>query len=470
MIRHVRVLALLGCALVSACGSDGGEADPDETGNTGESPGGSSAGNVADMDPVTGDTGGGEPLAPDVDAGVPVEPDASLPDAPVDAGTQPMDAGLEGDCEEVFAFDPSGYDDVREVALTGDYSGWLPWVPSATRGAIAMQRGPDGRYYARLRLYKEVFRYKFVINGDDPAARWVSDPDNCHDADDSFGGRNSVRYACQLPPACPEDELDAGMDGSVVEDDEDAGHDDDAGDGEDDESDDDAGDGDDGEDDAGSDAGSDEGATDAGALDPDGGADENEVDVVLGSDCVEVFEVDPALYPEIEAFETVELRGEAPLSYESAIVALYEEDDGIWRARASVDAATFRYNVVINGEYFRDRDYCPSANDGLGGRNASLRSTCSVPACCEAIEIAWSPETSGCGEVEAASFVGQLARWDAPGIPMTLGEDGVFRITFRDAPGSYEYKVWVDGAFLGAFDDNCRDEGEPNFRVDACID
>ncbi len=467
MTLRLKILSLvagLACASLVACdGGDGTGADagsqPGTTGNDGFDD---------TEDPIDVGNGGEMPGAADAgkdrDAGK-----ANDGGVRQDAGKR-RDAGDSTptyDCEEEFVFDPSGLDNVSNVVLTGNYSRWTSWVPTASSGAIPMALGDDGRYHARVFLKEEVFEYKFVVNGDSATPTWVSDAANCHSTNDTYGGRNSIHYACQTAPECEEPtEPDAGPDASVGAD---AGAGDAA-----------AGDAGDSHDSgvivSDASVGMDAAVGDAAVGDADvgeqdaGDEDDVDVDVELGDDCVESFEVDPADYPELAPIVSVELRGDAPLSYEEAVIELHEDADGIFRASARVDKLQFKYNVLLNGkDYARDRGYCPSADDGFGGRGASLRSTCEVPACCEEIVVAWQPAASACGDVESAHYVGQLASWAKPGIPMTLGDDGTFRISFRDAPGSYEYKVIVQDAYMSAPDDNCADDGEAALVVKACV-
>lgn len=94
-----------------------------------------------------------------------------------------------------FVFDPADYvvlEDrgvaIESVHLAGSFNHW-----SAT--ALPMERQPDGRFVARLKLDEGVHYYKFVVNGE----IWLQDlrADSALTVDDGHQGRNSGLYVGQ---------------------------------------------------------------------------------------------------------------------------------------------------------------------------------------------------------------------------------------------------------------------------------
>ncbi|MGO9608020.1 MAG: glycogen-binding domain-containing protein [Verrucomicrobiia bacterium] len=75
------------------------------------------------------------------------------------------------------------YSDLRakSVSVAGDFNQW-----SAT--ANTMQKDPSGVWIASIPLKPGKYQYKFVVDGN-----WKQDPLNPDAADDTFGGKNSVK-------------------------------------------------------------------------------------------------------------------------------------------------------------------------------------------------------------------------------------------------------------------------------------
>ena len=69
----------------------------------------------------------------------------------------------------------------RSVSLAGEFNDW-----NAT--ANPMQRDPSGLWTVALPLKPGKYQYKFVVDGS-----WKQDPANPDGADDTFGGKNSVK-------------------------------------------------------------------------------------------------------------------------------------------------------------------------------------------------------------------------------------------------------------------------------------
>ncbi len=385
-------------------------------------------------------------LAPAVDAGstgddggdfsggdnAPADMDSSMPAPEKDAGSKlpEMDAGplpdvIKGsDCIHTFVYDPAEQGEATTVVLAG--ASPFEWADTAAKGALPLHKDSDGKWRISVKMNTSSVQYKFVADGvaNDPSkARWMADKGNCHDANDGQGGRNSVLFACQTPPACGSVDPDSGMP-----------------------------------------------QVDASDPTPDAGT---ETDYSFGTACIETFEVDPANYPEITNITSVQMAGESPLDWNTAnTVSLTKDDDGKWRATAAINKTSFAYKIVINGtEWKRDAAYCASVDDGQGGRN-SVRYTClaAAPACSCDLEVTWDPVAAGCGDaIASASFAGEPNGWSKSA--MTKGQDGKFRITVAAAAGRVQYKIVIpegDGdKWLSPTSTECG--GDANGMIDACV-
>jgi hypothetical protein len=69
----------------------------------------------------------------------------------------------------------------RLVAVAGSFNGWRP-------EELAMSRGPGGVWAVTALLPLGRYQYQFVVDGE----RWIPDPGAQAQADDGFGGINSV--------------------------------------------------------------------------------------------------------------------------------------------------------------------------------------------------------------------------------------------------------------------------------------
>lgn len=69
----------------------------------------------------------------------------------------------------------------RLVAVAGSFNGWRP-------EELLMSRGPGGVWAVTTPLQLGRYQYQFVVDGE----RWIPDPGAHAQADDGFGGTNSV--------------------------------------------------------------------------------------------------------------------------------------------------------------------------------------------------------------------------------------------------------------------------------------
>ena len=66
------------------------------------------------------------------------------------------------------------------------------------------------------------------------------------------------------------------------------------------------------------------------------------------------------------------------------------------------------------------------------------------------------PLTVRVGEGTQVSVTGDFTDWSPEGIPMKRLADGRYRVLLRLAPGSYQYRVIVDGAWTNDLDSDRR--------------
>jgi len=98
-------------------------------------------------------------------------------------------------CEELlevrFRFTPSG--SPRTVSVVGSFNGWSPEV-----SPMADPDG-DGTWEARLELEPGLYTYKFLVDG----RAWYPDPTASEQADDNFGGVNSLLRVGEVGEGSP---------------------------------------------------------------------------------------------------------------------------------------------------------------------------------------------------------------------------------------------------------------------------
>ena len=68
----------------------------------------------------------------------------------------------------------------RVVFLAGEFNKWSPT-------ATPMRKRPDGEWAVTLQLAAGRYEYKLIVDG-----KWIPDPENPTQADDTYGGKNSV--------------------------------------------------------------------------------------------------------------------------------------------------------------------------------------------------------------------------------------------------------------------------------------
>jgi len=97
----------------------------------------------------------------------------------------------EGLLEVRFRFTPSG--SPRTVAVVGSFNGWSP------EAAPMSDPDGDGTWEARLELEPGLYTYKFLVDG----RAWYPDPAASEQADDNFGGVNSLLRVGEVGQGSP---------------------------------------------------------------------------------------------------------------------------------------------------------------------------------------------------------------------------------------------------------------------------
>ncbi|HEU0037433.1 MAG TPA: hypothetical protein VFQ53_42775 [Kofleriaceae bacterium] len=113
-------------------------------------------------------------------------PDPAVDAAPASDGTPGDDGSSAATCDKSFRLD--GHGTASSVWLTGSFTNW---GGDPANGAIAFTLGADGGWTLTHTFDAGSYQYKFIVNGNE----WIIDPTNPDQADDGFGGKNSL-YVC----------------------------------------------------------------------------------------------------------------------------------------------------------------------------------------------------------------------------------------------------------------------------------
>jgi 1,4-alpha-glucan branching enzyme len=70
-------------------------------------------------------------------------------------------------------------------------------------------------------------------------------------------------------------------------------------------------------------------------------------------------------------------------------------------------------------------------------------------------------------EAENAALAGDFSDWDPTRHPMKKDRKGVWKVSLNLAPGTYQYKLFVDGAWMS--DPNCTDYVSNPFGSSNCV-
>lgn len=113
-----------------------------------------------------------------------VGPDPMADAAPAtDDATPDPDSVIGATCAKAFRLD--GHSTATSVWLTGSF---VEWAGDPPHGAIEFEKGVDGAWTGSYDFEAGSHQYKFIVNGNE----WINDPTNPDQADDGFGGKNSL--------------------------------------------------------------------------------------------------------------------------------------------------------------------------------------------------------------------------------------------------------------------------------------
>lgn len=159
--------------------------------------------------------------------------------------------------------------------------------------------------------------------------------------------------------------------------------------------------------------------------------------------------------------------------YDPSIDPMRDPDgDGIWAAVVPLPPGRYQYKFVIDGgvRWEQDPGSFDSIDDGYGGQNSLIvvpptvsygyesvtgtvigetkgfdRTSVRKTAEGDFVAVSLEADFSGAAQVYVA---GTFNEWNGTDIRLEKGEDGIFRTTFRVAPGTYQYKFVVDGEWV----------------------
>jgi glycosidase len=133
--------------------------------------------------------------------------------------------------------------------------------------------------------------------------------------------------------------------------------------------------------------------------------------------------------------------------------------DGTWTLTLDLAPGTYLYKFVVDGTWKQDANNPEAAADGFGGNNSVLKvgdggavtaapavvapKAVAAPAAGGQRAVTFSHSAPGAAKV---SLAGEFNGWSDAANPMT-NQDGTWTLTLNLAPGSYQYKFVVDGAW-----------------------
>jgi len=279
---------------------------------------------------------------------------------------------------------------VAQVNLAGSFNSW-----SDSADPMDDSDG-DGTWVLVKELAAGEYQYKFVVDGS-----WQADSGNSNEADDGFGGKNSV-----VMVEAGTDEMSAGSGGV---------------------------------------------ATGAGVAVTAAATSSSTGDVQVTFSC------------EAPGAAAVYLAGEFNGWSDSG--ALMAETDGVWTVVLPLAPGEYQYKFVVDGNWQADSGNPSTTEDGFGGQNSVVRVTAGAESMAAAsggaaaaatvaaagagdgsprsVEFTYTPVISGVANVFLA---GTFNDWNDSKTRMTDGDnDGTYTVSLLLAPGTYHYKFVVDG-------------------------
>jgi hypothetical protein len=127
--------------------------------------------------------------------------------------------------------------------------------------------------------------------------------------------------------------------------------------------------------------------------------------------------------------------------------AMTKGADGTWTADIAVPAGAYGYKFIVNGTDWELDPANPNKKTVDGIDNSALTVGGPAPAAAAAggngVVFTYSNATAG-----AVFVAGQFNGWNTSATPMSKGADGTWTATVPLSPGSYQYKLFVDGAWM----------------------
>ncbi|NNM33879.1 MAG: hypothetical protein HKO53_12470, partial [Gemmatimonadetes bacterium] len=163
-----------------------------------------------------------------------------------------------------------------------------------------------------------------------------------------------------------------------------------------------------------------------------------------------------------ENAQQVYLAGEFNGWSDSALALTDEDGDGVWVATLDLDAGSYQYKFVVDGNWMPDPSATATADDGFGGENSIVQVSG------DALVIgpdgsgggAPSPprETAPAGAREVrflckaddgatVHLAGDFNQWSDSAQKMEKAADGVFQAVLPLTPGRYQYKFVIGGSW-----------------------
>lgn len=150
------------------------------------------------------------------------------------------------------------------------------------------------------------------------------------------------------------------------------------------------------------------------------------------------------------------------------------DGDGIWEITLPLPPGRYQYKYVIDQvDWQKDPANPEQTDDGYGGFNSILVVPANVAYEYDEAYVSYSLATSSriqrsyeysfslAGHEDASSvFVtGDWTDWDPEAVPLTLGGDGVWKVSTQISEGEHVYKFVVDGEWMA-------DPANPDTRDD----
>ena len=128
------------------------------------------------------------------------------------------------------------------------------------------------------------------------------------------------------------------------------------------------------------------------------------------------------------------------------------DGDGVWSVDLVLDPGSYQYKFIVDGDWMADPANPDTVDDGYGGQNSVLAvpacdGTPPAPATCPAT-FTYGPDDQADQVLLSGSFNGWGATAGAATPLVDPDGDDVFEATIELAPGSYQYKLIVDGTWM----------------------